>query len=304
MPEILDQPILPSVVQQNLGMSASARVQMRLDKIYELELRGEIKPATIINRSPFELKVETGYWDYSVPPRPSGKPFSSLTVTGTRAFFPYRGKEEMSDHSTHDRFDCGILLPVHQLMEFKTCYVGLNDGDKNFKQGGVIVFEGDLEGITPKSTVRDPSWVFKGKKRFLKFSDRILGDLIEEADAQMKHRCMVILDQADHWADDPKTRANIQRPERVWADFAFEQKWITAPKAWRNTVTRPEDSCPRCGAQYVSKTGMCKCSYVVDPLLAFLSGEILVDHVRLQTLKAEDWKKINAEQERRNKARS
>src|SRR5208283_2127838 len=88
---------------QSLGQAASERVRMRESRLIELELRGEIKPATILNRSPFELKVETGLWDYVCPSRQSGKPFSSMTITGTRTIYPFRGNQEMSDKSLRAR---------------------------------------------------------------------------------------------------------------------------------------------------------------------------------------------------------
>jgi|CZLA01.1.fsa_nt_gi hypothetical protein len=311
---VIDHPVLPEdanilatgdhlVNLNNLGQAAQERLRLRERRITELELRGEIKPGTILNRSPFTLRVESGLIQYTVPPRPKGKPFSILTITGTRSFPIYRGNQEMSDKSLRGKYDVKVLLPVEQLMEFKHTYIGETEEDRLVKAGGVIIFEGDMEGVTPKSTVRVPEFVFRKGERYLRFRDQLLKELIDEADAQMKNRCMAVLIQADTWADDPKTRANIQDNERIWADFAFEQQWIPAARAWRNTVIRPEDSCPRCNAQYVSKTGMCKCSYVVNPLLAYMSGEIAVDHVRLNTLSAEDWKKVNAEQKRRDDAR-
>ena len=49
----------------SLGHAAQERLNIRERKLTELELRGEIKPATILNLSPFPLKVETGLWDYT-----------------------------------------------------------------------------------------------------------------------------------------------------------------------------------------------------------------------------------------------
>jgi hypothetical protein len=299
---IIDHPVLPAEIQQSLGHAAQQRVAIRETKLTDLELRGEIKPATILNRSPFELKVETGLWSYVVPPRPDGKPFSHHTITGTVSYPIYKGNMEMSDKSLRANYDVNILLPIVQAMEFKFWYIGVTDEDKVFKQGGVVVFEGDMEGLTPKSEVRVPQFTFKKGRRYMTFSTRVLKDMLDEADEQMRMRCMAVLEQAGHWADDPKQRANIQRAEHTWADFALKMNWIQTPVAWRNTQVRAEDCCPRCNVPYVSKTGMCKCSYVYDPFVAFMSGEITQDHVRLQTLNAEQWKKVKAEIERRQKA--
>jgi hypothetical protein len=287
----------------HLGAAAHERLRIRERKITELELRGEIKPATILNRSPFPLKVETGLWDYVVPPRPFDKPFSSLTVTGTRSFPIYRGNQEMSDKSLRAKYDVKILLPVEQLMEFKHWYVGETDEDKLVKSGGVIVFEGNLEGIKPASVVRVPEYVFRKGERYLRFIERELKEMIDEADEQLYNHCHAVLIEANHDADDPQKRKNIQKYQHTVADFMLHMKQIQNAPSWRNVQFKAQDCCPRCNAQLVTKTGMCKCSYVVDPLVAFMSGEIEFEHVRMNTLTGEAWKKAKAEQERRMKAR-
>jgi hypothetical protein len=288
----------------HLGQAAQSRLRIRERKLTELELRGEIKPATILNRSPFELKVETGLWDYKVPARDTAKPFSSLTVTGTRSFPIYRGNQEMSDKSLRANYDVKILLPVEQLMEFKHWYIGETDEDKLVKSGGVVVFEGTLEGVKPSTVVRVPEFVFRKGERYLHFVDRELKDLLAEADEQLYNHCNAVLMEANHDADDPLKRKNIQKYQHTVADFMLTMKQIQNAPSWRNVQFKAEDCCPRCNAQYVSKTGMCKCSYVVDPLLAYMSGEIDVAHVRMNTLNAEQWKKANAEQKRRTEARA
>jgi hypothetical protein len=287
---------------ESFGQAAKERLSIREQKLTELELRGEIKPATILNLSPFPLKVETGLWDYQVPAKPSDKPFGILTVHGTRSFPIYRGNQEMSDKSLRARYDVKILLPVEQLMEFKHWYIGETDEDKLVKSGGVVVFEGDMDGITPNSVVRVPEYVFKKGRRYLRFVDRPLKECLAEAKEQLYNHCHAVLIEAGHDADDPQKRKNIQKYQHTVADFMLQQKQIQKAPSWREVQFKAEDCCPRCNAQYVSKTGMCKCSYVVDPLLAFMSGEIAVDHVRMNTLTAEQWKKAKAEQSRRTEA--
>jgi hypothetical protein len=314
MAQILDHPVLPddavipatggaSVALQNLGQAAAQRVALREEKLTELEIRGEIKPATILNRSPFELKVETGLWGYVVPPRPEGKPFSSLTVKGCITVPIYRGNMEMSDKSLRQRFDMKVLLPIHQLMEFKHWYVGETDEDRLAKSGGVVVFEGDMEDITPASMVRTPEFVFRKGRRYLKFSEYRLKDLLDQADEQMYQHCFAVLYEANADADDPQKRKNIQNYQRTVAQFMLQQKKIQNAPPWMNVQLAAADCCPRCNAQYVSKTGVCKCSFVVDPLAAYMQSEIAVDHVRMNILTAEQWKKVNAEEDRRQKAR-
>jgi hypothetical protein len=279
-----------------------ARVLLREEKLTELEIRGDINPATILNRSPFPLKVETGIWDYVVPPRPFDKPFSYYTVRTCRCVFPYRGNQEMSDKSLQQRFDCKVLLPVHQVMEFKQTYVGQSDEDRLLKQGGVVVFEGTLEGVTGSSTVKVPTFVYRKGKRYLKFVDGLLKDLIAEADEQMFNHYGLVLEEVSHDWDDPAKRKNIQRPHHIIADFMLNMKKIEAAPPWRNSPIHAKDSCKRCGAQYVSKTGVCKCGYVQEPLVAYMASEIEIDHVRMKTLSKDEWEKVHKEQARRNEA--
>jgi hypothetical protein len=287
----------------HLGQAAQERLRQRERRITELELRGEIKPATILNRSPFPLKVETGLWDYVVSAREfPEKPFSALTVTGTRSLPIYRGNQEMSDKSLRSKYDVKILLPVEQLMEFKHWYVGETQEDRLVKSGGVVVFEGSMQDIKPASIVRVPEYVFKKGERYLRFVDRQLKEMLDEADEQLYNHCHAVLMEANHDADDPQKRKNIQRYQHTVADFMLQMKQIQNAPAWRNVQFKSEDCCPRCNAQYVSKTGVCKCSFVVDPFLAYMESEIAIDHVRMGKLTPAQWKKVNEEEARRKKA--
>lgn len=315
MSNVADHPVLPSDAQitaangaavslQNLGQAAYARVMLREEKLTDLEIRGEIKAATIINRSPFELKVETGLWDYTVPARPFDKPMSFKTITSCRCVFPFRGNQEMSDKSLQQRFDCKVLLPCHQAMEFKSWYVGESDEDRMLKQGGVVVFEGTMEGVTPSTLVRVPEFVYRKGKRYLKFTERTLKELLAEADEQMYHHFEMALEEASHDADDPAKRKNITRKHHTIADFMLAMKKIQGPPSWRNSPINVKDTCKRCNQQYVSTTGVCKCGFAMEPFIAYMAGEIDVDHVRMNTLTKEQWDKVKAEEEKRKAARA
>lgn len=293
----------PSHPLQNLGQSAAARVALREERLTELEIRGDIKPATIVNRSPFELKVETGLWSYTVPPRPAGKPFSAHTITGCIWVPFYKGNQEMSDKSLQPRFDGKILLPFHQALEFKHWYVGQGDEDRLLKQGGVIVFEGTMEGINANSTVRVPEFIYRKGKRYPKFTERLFKELVLEADNQMFHHFGVVLEEAGHMADDPQMAKNIQRYHHTVADFMLAQQKIEAPPKWRNSPIQAGATCKRCNQQYVSKTGICKCGNVQEPFVAYMNSEIEIDHVRMKSLTKEEWAKVNIEEARRKDAR-
>jgi hypothetical protein len=112
-----------------------------------------------------------------------------------------------------------------------------------------------------------------------------------------------VIQECNTWKDQGGEKAkNIQRREHTIADYALRRKWIVESPSWRHAHVRIEDQCKRCGEHYKSRTGVCKCSFVMEPFLAFMSGEIASDHVRMQTLNKEEWAKVNAELKRRAEA--
>jgi len=303
--QVIDHPALPSEIQQGIGESARQRVELLDQRMTELEVRGEIKPATILNALPFTLSLGSGLVPYEIPAAPAAKPFfTAHTVDTCRSFPVFKGNREMSDKSLKPTWDVNIVLPIQQAMEFKHYYMGETDEDHATKDGGVVVFEGTFAGLTPKSEVRSPSFLFRKRNRYIVFETRILGDLIKEAEDVMKTRALAKIQQADVWYDDREKRRNIQAPERRWHDLALARQWITTARPWRTGHVEMEQRCPRCREQYVSTTGVCKCSYVVEPFTAYMAGEILVDHVRMSTLKADQWNKVKAEQTSREAARA
>lgn len=300
-----ESPTMPDVMRQQIGQGAAARVEILESKLFELQNRGDIKPATLLNLSPFELVINSGLIPYKIAACPPDKRFHAHTVTTARSYPVYKGNEQMSDHSIRKKWDVNILLPVQQLMEFKHSYVGESEEDNGVKQGGVVVFEGSAEDVNPKTEVRIPYFIFRKNNRYIAYETRNLGESVQEAEAMMKIKCMAVLEQASRWHDSKeKQGANIQFAEHTWHDFALRKQWITQALPWRNSTVRSEDRCPRCGDQYVSKTGVCKCSFVFDPLTAYMQGEILIDHVRMNTLSKAQWDKVRAEQKRREEARA
>jgi hypothetical protein len=301
---VIDHPALPAEIQQGIGLAATQRLEIREQKMTALELQGDIKAATILNLSPFVLDLSSGLIPYQISVCPPDKRFSATTITTCRSYPIYKGNQQMSDKSLQAKFDVNIILPIQQLMEFKHYYVGESDEDQFVKQGGVVVFEGDQEDLRPATMVRVPYFVFRKRNRYIVFTEKPLGDLVNEQEEQLKRNCMSVLDQAQKWYDDEKQRSNIQHREHAFHDFALRKQWITAAMPWRNVQVRSEDRCPRCQQQYVSKTGVCKCSYVMDPFTAYMQGEILVDHVRMNVLTGKQWKAVKEEEKRREEARA
>ncbi len=301
---VIDHPVLPAEIQQGIGLAATQRLEIREQKLTALELQGDIKAATILNLSPFELELSSGLIPYKIPVCPPDKRFSATTITTCRSYPIFKGKQQMSDRSLQEKWDVNIILPIQQLMEFKHYYVGESDEDKVVKQGGVVVFEGDQNDLRPAAIVRAPEFVFRKRNRYTVFTEKPLGDLVNEQEEQLKRKCMSVLDQAQRWYDDEKQRSNIQRMEHAYHDFALRKQWITAAMPWRNVQVRSEDRCMRCQQQYTSKTGVCKCGYVMDPFTAYMSSEIEIEHVRMKSLNAKQWKSVKEEEKRREEARA
>jgi hypothetical protein len=295
---------MTDATRQSLGQAASARLDILEQKMTGLQLSGDIKPASILNLSPFELSLPSGLIQTKIPPCPPDKRFAEYTLNNCISYPIYKGNQQMSDKSLQAKFDVNIVLPIQQLMEFKHYYMGEAQEDMASKQGGVVVFEGDAEGLTPKDEVRAPHFIFRKRNRYIVFENRVLGELVQEAEDVMHRRCMAVLEQATRWYDGEKAqRANIQYAEFTWHDFALRRQWITQALPWRNTSVRAEDRCPRCAKQYVSKTGVCECSFVFDPFAAYMHGEITIDHVRMGILTKGQWAKVKEEEKRRTEAR-
>jgi hypothetical protein len=301
----VDRPVVPEALQQSMGQAARARVELREQKLTQLELQGDIKPATILNLSPFELALGDGLISFKVPACPLDKKFIAYTRYTPLSYPIYRGNQQMSDKSIQAKYDVNIILPVQQLMEFKHYYMGESEEDQATKQGGVVVIEGAWQNQKPDDEVRVPFFMFRKNNRYIAFNTVRLEEVYNHALDILRKRCMFVMAEADRNFDlGNQHRANIQHPERVWHDFALRKQWITESRPWRNADVPHALRCPRCSQQYTSKTGACKCGYVVEPLVAYMNGEISIEHVRLNTLTKAEWIKVNAEQKRRDEARA
>ena len=296
--------IMPSEIQQQIGMAAQNRVNQRRSLMRKLQLQGDIKPATALNLSPFRLRVRRGLINYEIPACKEGKTFSLLTVKNAITFPIYKGNTELSNKTVRQEWDTKAILPIEQLLEFKRAY----DSDLGYEgvsQGGLVIFIGDEKELRQQNpTVQTAAYLQEGTERYLVYREEKLSDLLKGAEEQLYTRAMAELRQADTWFDQgDEARRNIQNTHHIWHDFSLRKQWIRDNRPWRHTEIRQQDCCERCGKQYVSKVGICACGFVREPLKAFLSGEIAADHVRMQTLTGEEWKKVREEEERRKKAR-
>lgn len=291
-----------------MGMAATDRVNKRNRAVRQAELRKEIRPATALNLSPFVLNVRQGLINYPIPPAPDNKSFAVKTIYTAISYPKFKGNTEMSDKRIKQEWDVSLIMPIEQLLEFKRSY-DADLGYEGVSHGGLVVFEGDASVLKDKNAIVNVgSYLQEGLERFLVLSEAKLSDLIEIQLEQLRNKCMGVIQQCSLWWDEGSDaasggRKNIQRNERIFHDFARRKGWLSADLPWRNTTFSPSETCKVCGQQYVSKTGMCKCGYVREPLIAYKEGVISVEHVRMSTLTADEWKQVNAEETRRKAAR-
>jgi hypothetical protein len=291
-------------IKTSQGLAVTQRLEKRRKAIRQAEINGDIKPATILNLSPFDLSLGSGLIQFTVPKCPTGKKFSSKTIDVPLTPCGFTGNEEMADKTVRGKFRVFLILPIQQLMEFKLFYCGSGGEEEGVKQGGVIVFEGTMDGLTPASIVRTPRYMHEGKDRYLVYEEEKLGDLMAQEEENLRIKCLHVLEQAQRWADKGGLQVNnIQRAEHTWADYAVAKKIIPGSPKWRHVTIAQAQQCKRCGKQYVSVVGMCECGHVQEPFVAYMNSMVEKDHVRMGTLTAEEWKKVNAEEERRIKAR-
>jgi hypothetical protein len=302
-------PEMPSGVAQvdhYQGVAAEERKHKRRKALNQAKMQGLIKEATILNKSPFVLSLATGgLIQFQVPACPEGKEFSFYTVKPeeTITFPRFTGNKEMRDKSVRASHDVSLLLPIEQVMQFRDSYFA-DGGFEGLKQGGIVIFEGAAKNLKKETIVRVPRWTYLDNERFITFDERVLGELLVDAEDQMRQKCLNVINQCNGWSDKGgQNLVNIQAREHQWADLAVRKGWISESPKWRHVHVRVEDQCPRCHDHYRSKTGVCKCNFVVDPFTAFMMSEISVDHVRMDTLTKEQWVKVKAEVERRKLAR-
>ena len=293
--------ILPETIAQNLGQAAAERVAKRRKLIRGLELEGKNKPATILNLSPFPLRVAPGLISFEVPACPKDKEFMVRTIKIPLTFPVYRGNTEMSDKRIKPEYDVNPVLPVQQIMEFLRGY-SRDTGFQGVAHGGIVVYEGDAKVLEHRDdVVRVPRYMQEGTDRFLVFDEKPLAQEIAKAFQELKEKGLQMMHEASTYFDQGSdARRNIDpHTHFVWVDWLLHKKLITKAPVWRNTVIEDRDRCEQCGDQYVSQTGMCKCGYVKEPFKAFEKGLITADHVRMDTLTKEEWKQVKAIQEKR-----
>jgi hypothetical protein len=303
-PAFVPELTAPAVIVEKRGVVAEMIKHKRARLLHELQINGRIKPAVLLNLSPFSLKIESGLIDKRIPPCPVDKDFAVYKLERPITYPIFTGAREQHDQSIRQEWDVKAILPVEQLMEYERAY-SMDTSQEGVAYGGIVVFEGTPDQIRTKGKVNRPYYDMQGRDRFLMFEEVSIGDLIERADAQLKIKCMNMINEAQSFTDGNEDQRRNRTPDyNTWADFALRKKWISKLPAWRSAeATSMADLCSKCGDRYISTTGVCKCGFVMYPLVALENGEITAEHTRLDTLNPEQWakaKKIIAE---RKKAR-
>lgn len=294
--------VLPTIISGNIGQSAALRIHKTNRVRRKAQLEGRVTPCVICNLMPFPLVVPPGYINWTVDACPRDKRYVHRTISDLLTYSIYKGNVEMANKELREEWEVEEILPAQQVLEFVRAY-DRDVLDEN-GNGGIVIFSGDDKPLRDKdAVVRVPFYVYEGRERYLSYSERPLAELFDEAREKMKRKALNEIQEAQNFHEQNQFN-KITYGMRVWHDLAFHQKWIKAPYKWRDTQVRPEDSCEKCGEQYVSKTGVCKCGFVRSPLLAYMSSEIGIDHTRMDTLSKEDWAKVLIEEKRRNEIRA
>lgn len=296
-------PSIPGI--ENHGQASNELVHLRNKWLHEQKIRGLLQPATLLNLGPFSLQV-TAPIDFRIPPCPHDKDFAVYVRRNAITLAKYMGAREQHDQSIRHIREIKGILPAEQLMEFKRAY-SMDGGQEGVAYGGLVIFEGDPKaiGIDSDTIVKTPYYEQVGADRYLMFREELLGDLIEGADAELKMKAMNMLRDGQSYADgNEDQRRNLTPDFHVWADFALRKKWISKLPAWRTAeATSITELCQKCGDRYVSQTGVCKCGYVRDPVKAYEVSEIGLDHVRMASLSADQWKRVKEVEAARKSAR-
>lgn len=298
-------PVAPTPLKESQGKAMAILQQKQRQLATQLKVEGTIKPAVILNLSPFVLKIENGSIPYAIPACPKGKDFHAEMKSTPRFFTQYERAVDAGGGQMMQEFKSDYISPVKQLVEFYNVYNGVSGHME--PQGGVVVFEGDRAKLKlyleRKEKVHVPQIEFVDGRSYQTFREEWLPDLIAKAKEIMRTACMRKLNEASDYSTDPAKIKNITVDYHLWAHLALDNEWITALPDWKGEDVMSKDLCVKCGERNKSKTGVCRCSHVYDPMLAYMEHEIHIDHVSMGRLTAEQWKAVRKEETRRAEAR-
>lgn len=284
----------------------------------ELEHSGRLRPATIVNFNPVQLKVESGLINFSVPAcndkvrkglayTHGGHRYEAAVVTVREpAMIPWIRdvKPSLDGENPVSDFDIKWALPIELADAFRQSYN--ESGMNSMNMGGVVVFEGDVHTFAKAKTLR--------VAKFTMLPDRTRSFYTEEVDAaelvaklleQQREYCQRMIQQGDEYFQNQNQieRQNITSVHRVWAKYAIDMGWKQENPPWMNAKFDVEESCKGCGAPKNRRDAFfCSCGRPYNAFSAFMAGEN-VPEAYLLALKGEELDKVLGEMKRRKALR-
>lgn len=293
------------------GTVMKAVNQRTVTERQRLVASGLLKPATIINFNPIDLRVESALIPYSVPRYDKGKSVT-LTVGGRQrkaSFITVRDAiirpkirnvtkpADMDDPIAE--YEVMSILPIEIVYQFHNEYFGSDN-----PVGGMLAFEGDIHvlgdrGKEPKE-FRVPKFLTLQDHSRAYFSEPAdFKDKLEEALKTQRAHCDGVLTRAYANFQDPDQRKFIHNIDRAWAEFALAQGWIQAMPEWVYASVNENQVCNGCGSvKKHPKAHFCVCGRPYDAFEAFMAGEN-VAAVHLLNLPKEKLDKVRKEAKRR-----
>jgi hypothetical protein len=273
---------------ENMKKLALQRVSAR----EALEAQGQIKPCTVINWNPVQLKLENAHAPWTIPPCTDksaktlkiefeGKKYTGSYMTIREPAFVawIRDVKKPTDDSGNPtaEYDAKFVLPLEIADQYHLEY---NTSEKQNLMGGVLVFEGDVHAFK-KALGAKAAKILVPKYRTL--SDRTRTYFAEEVDLverlklcldTQKATCQSVIQKGDEYDQDDNERKNITSPMRAWAQFSLDMGWKQNAPPWMNAQLDSEESCKGCG-RGKKKTGahFCECGRPFNAYEAFMAGE-------------------------------
>jgi len=279
-----------AMIQEVYNGDAMKKLALQRRSAYEaLEATGQIKPCTVINFNPVQLRVDDGHVPWTIPACTDksakrikyiheGKTYvgSYFTVREPAFVAWIRDVKKPADEGGNPtaEYDPKFILPIELADQFNIEY---NTPEKQNLMGGVLVFEGDVHVFTKgkSTTLRVPKYKTLSDRTRSYFTEDVdLAELVKRTLDTQKANCQAVIQKGDEFDQDDNERKNITPPMRAWAQFSLDMGWKQVAPRWMNATLDSDESCKGCG-RGKKKTGahFCECGRPYDAYAAFMAGE-------------------------------
>lgn len=293
-----------------------ATSQQNLDDLFRQMRNTPPKPATVINLHPWPLSFGAADKFLRGVVVPACNPGMEFAYHHIRTWSADRRYSEDCMSSVFT-----AILPIHKAGQFLRQF-----SDPEVYGGGVLIYQGeghpnkvgkvetysqDGRPITNPRKEREPQ--DEGADLEVIREVPVMRELSEMIADQRRRRNEFYLN-AVQWADerfkstDAKERKLVTPIHRMMAEMLVSENWIPTAPDW-NLTSRLEqgladNNCKSCGNVVQKAAYKCStCENILNPLEAYMDHAIEIDHAKMDTLTAEQWKDVEKEEEKRDKAR-